>query len=79
MDWSHVDYLWIIVIFLSAVFSLILTAPIHGFLQICSNEETNSSTYILDGLKVVHFKQNIDFESKYSIFPQALSIRWRRK
>ncbi len=56
MDWSGVDYLWIIVMFLSAVWTLILTAPIHcrgfigeqvmysnaTFLQICSNEETNS-------------------------------------
>ncbi len=30
LDWSHVDYLWIIVIFLSAVLTLILTAPIHS-------------------------------------------------
>ncbi len=29
MDWSGVDYLWIIVMFLSAVWTLILTAPIH--------------------------------------------------
>ncbi len=29
MDWSGVDYLWIIVMFLSAVWSLILMAPIH--------------------------------------------------
>ncbi len=29
MDWSDVDYLWIIVMFLSAVWTLILTAPIH--------------------------------------------------
>ncbi len=30
MDWSNVDYLlWIIVMFLSAVWTLILTAPIH--------------------------------------------------
>ncbi len=29
MDWSGVDYLWIIVIFLSAVWTLILAAPIH--------------------------------------------------
>ncbi len=29
MDWSHVDYLCIIVMFLSAVWTLILTAPIH--------------------------------------------------
>ncbi len=30
MDWSHVDFLWIIVMFLSAVWTLILTAPIHS-------------------------------------------------
>ncbi len=29
MDWSGVDYLWIIMMFLSAVWTLILTAPIH--------------------------------------------------
>ncbi len=29
MYWSGVDYLWIIVMFLSAVWTLILTAPIH--------------------------------------------------
>ncbi len=29
MDWSGVDYLWIIVMFSSAVWTLILTAPIH--------------------------------------------------
>ncbi len=49
--WAGV--VWITVIFLSAVWSLILTAPIHcrgkwasanaKFLQIYSDEETNSS------------------------------------
>ncbi len=29
MDWGGVNYLWIIVMFLSAVWTLILTAPIH--------------------------------------------------
>ncbi len=29
MDWSGVDYLLIIVMFSSAVWALILTAPIH--------------------------------------------------
>ncbi len=29
MDWSAVDYLWIIVMILSAVWTLILTAPIQ--------------------------------------------------
>ncbi len=46
MDWSGVDYLWIILMFLSAV--CILTAPIHcrglideqvmKFLQNCSDD-----------------------------------------
>ncbi len=34
MDWSGVDYLWIIVMFLSAVWTLILTAPIHCWASI---------------------------------------------
>ncbi len=29
MEWSGMDYLWIIVMLLSAVWTLILTAPIH--------------------------------------------------
>ncbi len=54
------DYLGIIVMFLSAVWTLILTAPIHCrgsigdpsdlILNICSDEETIS--YILDSLRV---------------------------
>ncbi len=30
MDWTHVDFLWIVVMFLSAVWTLILAAPIHS-------------------------------------------------
>ncbi len=57
MDWSGVDYLWIIVMFLSAVWTLILMAPIHCRGSIDEkmmecyispnrrrNKETNSST-----------------------------------
>ncbi len=35
MDWSSVDYLLIILMFLSAVWTLILTAPIHygGYIE----------------------------------------------
>ncbi len=29
MDWNCLDYSWVIVMFLSAVWTLILTAPIH--------------------------------------------------
>ncbi len=63
MDWSHVDYLWIIVVFLLAVWTLILMAPIHyrgstyeqviscnaKFLQIWRK------TLTLDGLRVSIF------------------------
>ncbi len=55
MAWSCMNYLWIIVTLLSAVWTLILMAHMHPlhkshwkaswlnteFLQICSNEETN--------------------------------------
>ncbi len=55
MDWSVVDYLWIIVMFLSAVWTRIhcrvnafisLVSKLYNakFLQICCDEETNSST-----------------------------------
>ncbi len=76
MDWSGVDYLWIIVMFLSAVWTLILTAPIHcrrsigeqvmdaKFLQICSYEQTNS---ILDGLRMSTFSANFHFWVNYSM------------
>ncbi len=58
-------------IFLSAVWPLILIAPIHigeqmiALLQICSDEETNSSSlktnlaYILDGLSEYIFSKFI--------------------
>uniref|UniRef100_A0A671NI24 Glutamate receptor n=1 Tax=Sinocyclocheilus anshuiensis TaxID=1608454 RepID=A0A671NI24_9TELE len=39
MDWSGVDYLWIIVMFLSAVWTLILTAPIHCGLFIRNTDQ----------------------------------------
>ncbi len=64
MGCSCMDYLWIIVMFLSAVWTLILTAPIHcrghkgviqvinyfTFFQICSHEE--KLIYNFDGMKV---------------------------
>ncbi len=57
MDWNHVDLLWIIVMFLSVLWTFILTAPIHcigllskwcdaKFLQIYTDED-----YVLDGLR----------------------------
>ncbi len=64
LEWCGVDYLWIIVMFLSAVWTLILMAPIHciplvskwcnaKLIQICSDEEIKN--YILDGLRVSTF------------------------
>ncbi len=73
MDWSGVDYLWIIVMFLSAVWTLILTAPIHCKGSIAeqvmecfpkTDEETNSK--ILDGLRVSKFSANFHFWVNYS-------------
>ncbi len=60
MDWSGVDYLWIIVMFFYQLFGLpfwrhpltaedLLVRKLHNakFLQICSDEETNSSTSLM--------------------------------
>ncbi len=66
--WTGV--VWIIVMFLSAVWTLILTAPIHcrasiaeqvmnaTFLQIWWK---NKLIYILDGLRVSTFSANVHF------------------
>ncbi len=68
MDWSGMDCLWIIVMFLSAVWTLILTAPIHcrgsigdAMLHFSkSDEETNSSrSWMAWG--GAHFKQMFIF------------------
>ncbi len=48
----NVDYLWIIVMFLSAVWTLIPTAPIHYKNVFWW---TNNLIYILDGLRVSSF------------------------
>ncbi len=70
MDWNRVDYLWIR--FLSAVWTLVLTAPIHcrgsigeqvindKFLQICYDEEINSS------ISWSKFSANFNFGMNYS-------------
>ncbi len=75
MDWSHVDYLWIVVRFLSAV--LFWRHPFTAedplvsrwcnakFLQICSSEETKL-IYILDGLWVSKVSANLHFWVNYS-------------
>ncbi len=42
MDWSGVDYLWVIVMLLSAVWALILTAPIHSI----GEQVMNANLYI---------------------------------
>jgi len=72
MDWSGLDYLWIVVMFLSTVWTLILTAPIHyrrsigeqlmlcyaTFFQICSMKKL---IYELDGLRLSIFSANVKF------------------
>ncbi len=70
MDWSGVDHLWIIVMFLSAVWTLILTAPIH-----CRGSIAESvPLYILDGLKVSTFLANVHFWVNYSIGVMESSV-----
>ncbi len=61
MDWSDVDYLWIIVMFLSAVCFSFWRHPFTAeewcnaqFLQICSDEETKSSTYLMIRGKLIY-------------------------
>ncbi len=73
MNWSRVDYLWIIVMFLSAIFWQHTFTVVDStgeqvmyrntqFLQICSYEETNSSTnkLILNGLRSVNVLLNFN-------------------
>ncbi len=77
MDWSHVDYLWIIVTFLSAVWTLILTAPIHcrGFIgqqlmecKISPNQFwwRNKLIFVWNILRVSTFSANVHFWVNYS-------------
>ncbi len=72
IDGSHVDYLWIIVMFLSAVWTLILTAPIHCRGSIGEQmmhwyfspnvfRRRNKLIYILDGLRVSTFSAYLYF------------------
>ncbi len=60
MDWRRVDYLWITVMFLSAVWTLIPTAPIHCRGKISPN-------WLLHGLmefflEMYHFWMNYYFK-----------------
>ncbi len=55
MDWSGVDYLWIIVMFLSAVWQHILTAPIHCRGSVGTNLFWWRNKQILDGLLAIFF------------------------
>ncbi len=68
MDWSGVDYLWIIVMFLSAVWTLILTAPIHcrgsigeQVMQCYISQIWWRNKLILDGLRVSKCSANVIF------------------
>ncbi len=64
------EYLWIIVILLSAVWTLILTAPIHcrGSIgeqvtqcYISPKWYSEEAIYVLDGLEVSTFSENVHF------------------
>ncbi len=66
------DYLWIIVMFLSAVWTLILTAPIHCrgsigeqvmefYISLNLFPMRNKLIYILDGRRVSTFSANFFF------------------
>ncbi len=77
MDWSRtVDFLWIIVIFLSAVWTLILTAPIHcrGSIGEQVLRHFSKFIYILDDLKVNTFQAKLIFLVSYSWNNQNLSF-----
>ncbi len=72
MDWSHVDYLWVIVMFLSAVLSSHSDGT-HS-LQVTIGEQMlnftlfwwrNKLTYILDGLRARTFSANFHFWVNY--------------
>ncbi len=80
MDWSHVGCLFIMMTFVSAVWNLILMAPINCrgsigehvmlFLQICSDEVTSSSApwmawgYIF---RLYFIRKNYSFKQAYSM------------
>ncbi len=55
MDWRNVDYLWIIVMFLSALWTLILTAPIH-----CRGSIWWASDIMLNKYKSVPMQKQTD-------------------
>ncbi len=65
MDWSGVDYLRIIVMFLSAVWTLILTAPIH-----CSGSisEKVMQCYISPNLMKKQTHQHLGWSEGEDIF-----------
>ncbi len=81
MDWGSVDYFWIIVMFLSAVWTLILTAHIHcrGSIgdQVIhlamqnfnkSAPIRNKHIYILDDLKISEFSSAVSLLTRQDIW-----------
>ncbi len=68
MDWSHEDYLWIILMFLSAVWTLVLMVPIH-----CIWTHWQASGGMLNFSKCVPTKEQIHLhpvlsEGRYIFF-----------
>ncbi len=84
LEWC--DYLWIIVMFLSVVWTLILTAPIHCRWSIgeqvmecyiSPNLMRNKLIYILDGLRVRTLSANLHFWMNYSFKYTCLwNLKW---
>ncbi len=69
-DWSGVDYLWIIVMFLSALWTLILTASIA---------ETVMEWHISPNLmKIWHISPNLGWPEGEDIFSKIFIFGWTR-
>ncbi len=64
MDWSHANYLWIIVIFYQ-LFELSIERSI-GEQVMLNFSKSNKHIYILDGLRVSKFSANFHFWVSYS-------------
>lgn len=67
MDWSCVDYLWIVVMFCLAVWALILMAPIHcRYIFPGLFWWRGGLIYILDALRVIKYSANVNILVNYS-------------
>ncbi len=81
MYWSRVDYLWIIVMFLSTVWTIILTAPIH-----CRGSIGEKQTHLHLGwpdgeyiFSKVLFLGEFIIQFSFSAFIFQMNAQWRTK